>query len=106
MTARRPRAKRKVAESRRRPKAARPLRTFTFYTKRRCELCERARMLLEILRDDDAFAVEEVDIERAGGEVLACYSDRVPVVRSATGQELDLWIDPLELERMVRGAEE
>lgn len=73
-----------------------------FYTKERCELCERAWMLLEIFGAGSSFKVKRMDVEREGGPALRRYRNRVPVVKVPSGKELDLWIDPAELEEALR----
>ena len=78
------------------------LKTVAFYTKEECELCERAWALLQLLGAGRGFVVDRVDIGKAGGAILERYRDRVPVVRSPSGKELDLWIDPVELEMLLR----
>ena len=58
--------------------------------------------MLEILGAGERFEVRNIDVEAGGRDVKAKYAVRVPVVRVPSGRELDLWIDPLELELMLR----
>ncbi|MGK7379483.1 glutaredoxin family protein [Planococcus sp. 1R117A] len=36
---------------------------ITFYTRQNCPLCDEAKMMLELVREDFPFEYEEVDIE-------------------------------------------
>src|SRR3990172_7754236 len=49
----------------------------TFYTRRRCDLCDRAKMLLDILGAGTTFTVREIDVDEVGGQELSKYGERV-----------------------------
>ena len=59
-------------------------------------------MLLRSVAAGKDLMVREIDIDAAGGEVLSAFEARVPVVKLPGGKELDLWIDPVELEILLR----
>ena len=61
-----------------------------------CHLCEEARSLLERLRVEHPFRLEEVDIE-SDDTLLKAYLERIPVV-VLDGEELyDFFVDEADL---------
>ncbi|WP_037500388.1 glutaredoxin family protein [Solirubrobacter soli] len=74
--------------------------TVTLYSRPGCHLCEEARAVLDRLRANTPFDVEEIDIE--GDDVLhARYLTRIPVV-AIDGEELfDYTIDEEALIRRI-----
>jgi glutaredoxin len=62
-------------------------RTVTLLGRPGCHLCEDARALLERIRTEHPFALEEVDIE-ADDELLRRHLERIPVVL-VDGEEVD-----------------
>jgi glutaredoxin len=62
------------------------LPTITLFGRPGCHLCEEARGVLERLRSECPFVLEEVDIE-ADDELLRAHLERIPVV-ALDGREL------------------
>ncbi|MDN7247275.1 glutaredoxin family protein [Planococcus shenhongbingii] len=52
---------------------------ITFYTRRNCPLCDEAKMMLELVREDFPFEYEEVDIERDDA-IHEKYMLMIPVI--------------------------
>jgi glutaredoxin len=72
----------------------------TLYTRTGCHLCDDARTVLERLRAELPFAIEEVDIE-ADDALHARYLERIPVV-ALDGEELfDYFVDEDALRRRI-----
>jgi glutaredoxin len=68
----------------------------TIYGRRGCHLCDDARAVLERLRTEVPFTLEEVDIERDDA-LLRAYLERIPVV-SLDGEEVyDFFVDAADL---------
>jgi glutaredoxin len=66
--------------------------TVTLYGRPGCHLCDDARAVLERIRADAPFALEEIDIE-SDDRLLARYLERIPVV-ALDGEELfDFFVD-------------
>ena len=76
------------------------MRVITLYGRPGCHLCDEARALLERVRADVAFRLDDVDIE--SDDVLhARYLERIPVV-ALDGEELfDFFVDERELRRRL-----
>ena len=71
-------------------------RTVTLYGRPGCHLCDDARAVLERLRAEAPFALEEVDIE-SDPALLRAYLERIPVV-SLDGQDLyEFHVDEADL---------
>ncbi|WP_226036006.1 glutaredoxin family protein [Aquibacillus saliphilus] len=58
-----------------------------FYTKKNCPLCEDAKQLLYLLKDEFAFELNEIDIY-TDDALLEKYQLMIPVVHVA-GQDID-----------------
>lgn len=56
------------------------MQPIIFYTKESCSLCDDARVLLELLKHDYPFTLEERDIYRKD-EWLEMYQLMIPVVQ-------------------------
>ena len=54
-------------------------RTVTLYSRPGCHLCDDARAVVERVRADTPFALQERDIE-ADDDLLRRYLERIPVV--------------------------
>jgi len=74
--------------------------TVTLYSRPGCHLCEEARAVLDRLRENNGFEIDEIDIET--DDVLhARYLERIPVV-AIDGEELfDYTIDEEALIRRI-----
>jgi hypothetical protein len=76
------------------------VRTVTLYTRPGCHLCDEARDVLENLRAQTPFTIEEVDITRDDA-LHARYLERIPVV-AMDGEELfDYEVDEAALLRRI-----
>jgi glutaredoxin len=74
--------------------------TVTLYSRPGCHLCEEARAVLDRLRAETPFDVDEIDIE-ADDVLHARYLERIPVV-AIDGEELfDYTIDEEALIRRI-----
>jgi glutaredoxin len=72
----------------------------TLYGKPGCHLCEEAREVVERVRAQHPFELDEVDITR--DPVLeALYRERIPVVAIDGQEALELVIETSELERCI-----
>jgi glutaredoxin len=77
----------------------------TLYTRPGCHLCDDARAVLERLRAELPFTIQEIDIESEDA-LHARYLERIPVV-ALDGEELfDHFVDEDALRRRIlyRGA--
>ncbi|PYZ95799.1 glutaredoxin [Alteribacter lacisalsi] len=63
-------------------------RNLTFYTKKDCPLCEEGLVLLEMLKDEYSFEINEVDIYK-DDVLLEKYQIRIPVVEAENGAVVD-----------------
>lgn len=52
-----------------------------FYSRTNCPLCEEARLMLELVRDDIDLDIEEINIEE-DDELHEKYLLRIPVIES------------------------
>ena len=76
------------------------MRTVTLYSRPGCHLCDEARDVLDRLRAQAPFTVEEVDITRDDA-LHARYLERIPVV-ALDGEELfDYEVDEAALLRRI-----
>ena len=84
--------------------SARPGRapTVTLYGKPECHLCDEARAVIERLRPQLGFELDEVDI--TGDDALhRRYLERIPVVAIDGEEAFELFVDERELaERLGR----
>ncbi|MGZ4166330.1 MAG: glutaredoxin family protein [Solirubrobacteraceae bacterium] len=65
-----------------------------------CCLCDDARVILERVRADHAFALAEVDIE-GDDRLLRAYLERIPVVTIDGVETFELFVDEDELRRRL-----
>ena len=81
------------------------MRTVTLFSRPGCHLCDDARAVLERLRAEIPFALDEIDIE-SDDALHGRYLERIPVV-ALDGEELfDYFVDEDALRRRIlyRGA--
>jgi glutaredoxin len=72
----------------------------TLYSRPGCHLCDEAREALARVREQAAFALEEVDIE-SDDALHVRYLERIPVV-ALDGEELfDYFVDEAALVRRI-----
>ena len=72
----------------------------TLFGRPGCHLCDDARAVLERVRAEHPFTLDEVDIER-DDELLRRYLERIPVI-SLDGEELfDYFVDEQALRRRL-----
>jgi glutaredoxin len=57
-----------------------PQTIITLYTRKRCSLCEKAKKIIEELKGDWNFTLEEVDIDNSD-ELTELYGIMIPVVQ-------------------------
>ena len=72
----------------------------TLYGKPGCHLCDEAREVVEVVRAERGFELEEIDITR-DPELEARYRERIPVVAIDGEEALELVIERTELERCL-----
>jgi glutaredoxin len=72
----------------------------TLYGKPGCHLCEEAREVVEAVRAQHPFNLEEVDITRDAALERA-YRERIPVVAIDGEEALELVIERSELEERL-----
>jgi glutaredoxin len=72
----------------------------TLYGKPGCHLCEEAREVVERVRAQRPFELEEVDITR-DPSLEARYRERIPVIAIDGEEALELVIEASELERCL-----
>ena len=79
---------------------AQPRRSVTLYHAEGCHLCERARRVLEAVRAEVPFDLQEVDI---GGdpELEARYREWLPVVEIDGERAFVYYVDPDAFRRKV-----
>jgi glutaredoxin len=72
----------------------------TLYGKPGCHLCEEARQVVEAVRAQHPFDLEEVDITRDAA-LERMYRERIPVVAIDGEEALELVIERSELEERL-----
>jgi glutaredoxin len=72
----------------------------TLYGKPGCHLCEEAREVVEAVRSQHPFELEEVDITRDAA-LERVYRERIPVVAIDGEEALELVIERSELEERL-----
>jgi len=63
-----------------------PQNVITFYTRKRCPLCEKAKELILELKEEYDFSFEEIDIDESD-ELTEQYGIMIPVVH-INGEEV------------------
>jgi glutaredoxin len=77
------------------------MKRVTLYAAAGCHLCESARRVLEQVRADLAFELEEVDIA-ADPELERRYRERIPVVAVDGVEAFTYFVHPDALRRRLR----
>ena len=74
--------------------------TVTLYSRPGCHLCDEARTILDRMRENTPFEVDEINIE-ADDALHARYLERIPVV-AVDGEELsEYFVDEEALIRRI-----
>jgi hypothetical protein len=76
------------------------MRTVVLYGRAGCCLCDDAREVLERVRAQAPFVLEERDIE-TDGALHAAYLERIPVVTIDGREEFELLVDEDEFTRRL-----
>jgi glutaredoxin len=79
------------------------LRRVTLYHAPGCHLCESARRVLEQVREDLPFELEEVDIA-GDAELERLYRERIPVVAVDGDEAFTYFVHPDGLRRRLTSA--
>ncbi len=75
--------------------------SVVLYSARGCHLCDAARRVLERVRDDVPFSLEEVDIT-GEDELERRYRERIPVVEIDGAEAFTYVVHPDALRRRLR----
>jgi len=70
------------------------------YTREGCCLCDDARGIIERVRNERPFALEERDID-SDDRLLRAYLERIPVVTIDGVEAFELFVDESELARQL-----
>jgi glutaredoxin len=70
------------------------------YAREGCCLCDDARAILERVRNERPFALEEHDID-SDDALLRAYLERIPVVTIDGVEAFELFVDESELARRL-----
>ncbi|MDQ4081884.1 MAG: glutaredoxin family protein [Actinomycetota bacterium] len=73
------------------------------YSARDCHLCDAARRVLERVRGDTPFELEEIDIT-ANPELERRYREKIPVVAVSGNEVFTYFVPPDALRRRLREA--
>jgi glutaredoxin len=74
--------------------------SVVLYAREGCCLCDDARVILERVRHQRPFALEERDID-SDDALLRAYLERIPVVTIDGVEAFELFVDESELERRL-----
>ena len=77
-----------------------PGRRVTFYRAQGCHLCESAARVLEAVRSETGFDLEEVDIT-GDPELERAYRERIPVVEIDGEEAFTYFVNPEGLRRRL-----
>ena len=91
------------SESRRRRPRAASIPRVTLYHAEGCHLCERARRVIEGVRAEVSFELEEIAID-GDPELEARYRELIPVVEIDGKQEFVYFVQPDALRRKLAQA--
>jgi glutaredoxin len=69
---------------------------LTLYGKAGCHLCEEAREVVEAVRSERPFELEEVDVSLDPG-LHRRFGERIPVLEMDGEELFELYIDPVAL---------
>jgi glutaredoxin len=70
------------------------------YSRPGCHLCDDARAIIEQVRAEQPFALQERDIEQDDA-LHRAYLERIPVVTLDGAEAFELFVDADELRRML-----
>jgi hypothetical protein len=76
------------------------MRRVVLYSREGCCLCDDARAILERVRTERPFALEECDID-SDDALLRTYLERIPVVTIDGVEAFELFVDESELARRL-----
>ena len=76
------------------------MRVVTLYGRPECHLCDDARAVLERVRADSPFQLQERDIE-ADDDLFRRYLERIPVVAIDGEEAFELFVEEAELRRRL-----
>ena len=76
------------------------MKTVVIYGREGCCLCEQAMELLERVRADRPFNLEQRDIE-VSEDLFRAYLERIPVVTVDGVEAFELFVDEAELKRVL-----
>lgn len=76
------------------------MRRVTLYAKPGCHLCTDARAVVEQVRAERPFALEEVDVS-LDPVLHRRYGERIPVVAVDGEEAFELFVDPESLRRRL-----
>ena len=74
--------------------------TVRLYTQPDCHLCDEARAVIERVRADVGFELEEVDITRHDA-LHRAYLERIPVVAVDGDEVFEFFVDEQDLRRRL-----
>ena len=72
----------------------------TLYGKPGCHLCDNARSVIDEVRAEHEFELEEVDVSLDPG-LYRRYGERIPVVAVDGVERFEFFVDPAELTRSL-----
>src|SRR5881227_3334813 len=76
------------------------MKTVVIYSREGCCLCDQALELLERVRADHPFRLEQRDIE-SSDDLFRVYLERIPVVTIDGVETFELFVDEAELRRAL-----
>jgi glutaredoxin len=74
--------------------------SIVLYAREGCCLCDDARAILERVRNERPFGLEERDID-SDDALLRAYLERIPVVTIDGVEAFELFVDEAELEHRL-----
>jgi glutaredoxin len=72
----------------------------TLYGKPGCHLCEDARRVIDHVRAEHEFELEEIDVSRDAG-LFREYGERIPVVAVDGAEKFEFYVDSEGLARAL-----
>jgi glutaredoxin len=78
------------------------MKQITFYTRERCSLCDKAKVVVERVRERHPFELVVLDLDKeAPAEKLAAYTHEVPVVELDGRKIMKFKVDEARLVRLL-----
>ncbi|WP_066065784.1 glutaredoxin family protein [Neobacillus soli] len=75
--------------------------TITLYTRNRCPLCDKAKAILQELKEEFNFRIEEIDIE-SSDELTESYGLMIPVIH-IDGEEVGFgFVDKFDISNRLQ----